>query len=318
MAAINVRKRTDILNRNLDNSRRKSNLSRSILVLSRICCAAVLLLLCACGGHSQINRLPQDGAPPPPHNPPPPAPITITAAQVIPSQPATWTFSGLNGCQMVINISPAPVTDFIPPNSLRLTADKNGTNCYWNPGTPGAHLDAALATHSDGSINYIAFLITFPQSCNFCNGWTYMTADITPDGDGKIPYLIVPASATTGIINTVDTDYIGYSLSGTDPSILTFNSILTIAPSGKTHWRTTSTIENVATPSYSGPSISVEVFEGPCFRADGTYFADVSCNHEKMYWAPGAGFVKNMVFSIGAGELTLPDGSHNPVYDMQR
>lgn len=252
-------------------------------------------------------------------------PIIITVDQVfqIPSAPSSWRFYGANGCQMTIGIWQAPVTDVIHPNAVVFAADKwgptnNGTNCYWNPGTQAAHMEGIMQKQADGSFSYTAFNITFPFSCQFCNGWKYLTVDVAPSGDGKIPYLIVPASASSDRVDVVDTDYYGYGITGTDSSVLTWNSIIggTLPPA--THWRSVSTVEQVSTPSYSGPAISVEVFEGPCFRADGSYFAAAQCNHEKMWWAPQWGFIKNMVFSIGSGELLLSNGQHNPVYDMYR
>lgn len=253
-------------------------------------------------------------------------PVTITVDQVfqIPSGPAQWRFYGANGCQMTITMWQPPLTDIIRPNAIVFSADKwgpinNGTDCYWNPGTQAAHMDGIMQKQADGSFTYTAFNITFPFSCRFCaGGWKYLTVDVAPSGDGQIPYLIIPASASTDHVDVVDTNYYGYGQTGTDPSVLTWNSIISPMLPPATHWRSVSTVEFVSTPSYSGPAISVEVFEGPCFQANGAYFASPSCNHEKMWWAPQWGFVKNMVFSIGSGELLLANGQHNPVYDMYR
>src|SRR6267378_3389785 len=160
---------------------------------------AVLICLltfgCGDGSMSPAKPIPSGNAPPLP------AGVTITAAQVfqIPATPITWHFTGKNGCTMDLRVSAVTAaTNFVPADSMTWTADKhsttdpNATNCYWNPGTPKAHAQIVLAHQPDGSFSIIASLITFPLSCNFCTGgWTYMTQDVTPVGDGKIPYVII-------------------------------------------------------------------------------------------------------------------------------
>src|SRR5882762_10155259 len=156
-------------------------------------------------------------------------PVTITVDQVfqIPPAPSQWRFYGSNGCQMTITIWQPPLTDIIHPNATVFSADKSGTDCYWNPGTQAAHMDGIMQKQADGSFTYTAFNITFPFSCQFCaGGWKYLTVDVAPSGDGKIPYLIIPASASSDRVDVVDTDYYGYGIAGTDPSILTWNSII--------------------------------------------------------------------------------------------
>jgi hypothetical protein len=284
--------------------------------------ACLFVVGCGGGSMSPTKATSPTGAPPQPAGT-----TTITAAQVfqVPVTPTTWHFTGQNGCTMDLLVSAAPSTNFVPAGSMTWTTDKhsttdpNATNCYWNPGTPKAHAQIVLAHQPDGSFSIIANLITFPLSCNFCTGgWTYMTQDVTSVGDGKTPYIIIPASATSGTPTTVDTSYLGYNLTGTDPSTLTMDSVIGLVAPVTVHLRTTATVEKVSAPSYTGAALALEIWEGPCFRDDGSYFAAPQCNHEKTFYAPGLAYIKNITFSKGDGELLLPDGSHNPIYDIER
>lgn len=230
-------------------------------------------------------------------------PLTITAHDVFIPASGLWVFHNGYGDQTNITIwFPGP-SDFLPTGTIFWSYDKSACRAYWQPGVCGAHLDFALAPQLDGSFTSPASLITFPNSCPFCTGgWTQLTADLLPVGDGKIPFLIIPASATEGHISVVDTDYFGYNRAG----IITGNSIIPSPPPPvpMVHWRTSSYIEGVTTPSFSGKAMVSEQWEGPCFDASGNYAPQPGCAHEKWYFAPALGLVKVMFLNGGAGETT--------------
>lgn len=261
------------------------NLNRRVHQLKNLLlCAVVLILAVACvpaNLHAQ----------------------TITAAQVFYSpNPCTsgqhlglWRFFDGYGDQMTINIW-CPSTD-LGAGTVVWSYDKfDFGTCrgYWQPGTCNAHLDFLLTPQPDGSYVSPASLITFPQGCSWCIGWTIATADVTSVPGEATPYVIIPATATTGHITVTDTDYVGHWLTGT----LNFNSIVAQVPSSAmTHWRTESYIQNVQTPSYNGPALISEQWEGPCFDSTGTVEQDQpGCTHEKWSFAPAVGLVKVQVF----------------------
>ena len=291
-------------------------ISRIILLSKLSLCAAVLMLISACGGQVTRKTIDPSDNPPPPLTTQPSAPTSITASQVFtpPTTTQFWRYFGANGCQTSITSYPVPATDYLQPGSFAWSYDKTGTLCYWNPGVSGAHLDFIFgpADPNDGGYYSVASLVTFPQSCSWCGGWTMLTVDVQPVGAHPRPYLYVPGTAWSDHTVVIDTDYYGYG----QTDVLTLYSIIGPVLPPVTHWRNTISVKWIDPPPAAswpaGWAMANRQDEGPCFLADGTYFAAPQCNSEEAFFMPNYGFVLNRVYAIGAGPIT--DGR----YDMWR
>lgn len=255
---------------------------------------ALLVVFVGCGGKtSPIAHL---------------APTTLTAAQVFTTSMIgqTWTFQNGYGDTSIVSVEPAPpnAAGFSGNNAVFHYHDKSAARAYWNPGTPNAELWFVLHEQPDGSWNSTASLINFPQSCAFCSdppNWKTLTSDIRQVPGQPMPYGIIPASATSGVTDTVDTSYQSHTLfNGPQPD---FSDVtLTQSANAAISWRNNFYIENVSTPLYSGPAIVSEQWEGPCFPT-----MQPGCAHEKWYFAPGLGMVKVIPLNIGAGDNADPN-----------
>lgn len=174
----------------LDFYRCKIPLRQGLVLLSKIALAAVLLLLCACGGHSQINRLPQDGTPPPPHNPPPPPPPPIMASQVFSNIAETWQFQNAYGDLSWIQVLPQP------DGSTVWHFTKNTCRAYWTPGACSAELWFNLSLDS-GRWYSTGGHILFPFGAPWDSTPLDLTYTVYSDPGMPRPYLILADSGTT-------------------------------------------------------------------------------------------------------------------------
>jgi len=128
-----------------------------------------------------------------------------------------------------------------------------------------------------------------------------LTQNVERSGDGKIPYLIIPRSASAGSIVSDDTSYISFIVFGS----MTWESIESSVEPTSISWRTDSSIELVSTPVYSGPALvseQWESFSGPCFPS-----GQRGCAHEKWYFAPRIGLVRVVPIDTGTGTATDPN-----------
>lgn len=222
-----------------------------------------------------------------PLTPATPPPLTLTAAQVYtPSLGTQWTFQNGYGDLTFITQQAATPSDYLPVGSLNWVFQKNFARAYWGAGISDALLHFVLVPQPDGSYISPASLFYFPtQIPAYANGNRMLTMNITQVPGSIVPYTIIPASATAGVSISGQTQYDKYIAFGT----YTFNSILGLvaSPNARVQWRTTSYIENVTTPIYSGPAIVSEQFEDQCI-------------HEKWYFAPGLGLVKIVPMDNGS------------------
>jgi hypothetical protein len=250
-------------------------------------CLLFLILVSAIGCGGQTPRLPQDGGDPKPT--PTPASVTITASQVFtPHVGDVWTFK--NGYGDITTITMEAVTsNYLPTGSISWVYQKNACRAYWGAGICDALLHFVLSPQPDGSWVSMASLFYFPtQVPDYMNGHHSLTADFVQVPGMPVPYTIIPASATTGVTTSVPTEYDRYD----KYDVLTFDSVISGAPTARVPWRTDSYIENVSTPVYTGPALVSEQFESTCI-------------HEKWYFAPGHGLVK--VIPLDNGSCTPSD-----------
>lgn len=249
--------------------------------LSFLVLLTLTLAMTGCGSHAQTQRPIASSVPA----------ATITAAQVFDPQKQlnhTWTF--VNGYGDTTWITVQPVTsDFMPTGTVNLVFQKNSCRAYWGAGICDALIHFALSPQPDGSWASMTTLFDFPaQIPAYANGHRMITSDFMPVSGMFTPYTIIPASATDGKLESVSTDYDRYDAY----DAYTFNSIVYGQPSARVFWQTTSYIENVTTPVYSGPALVSEQFES-------------SCIHEKWYLAPDLGIVK--IVPLDNGSCTPSD-----------
>jgi hypothetical protein len=228
---------------------------------------------------------------------PTPAAVTITAAQVFtPHVGDVWTFKNGYGDITTITMEAVPASNLVPAGSISLVYTKNSCRAYWGAGICDALLHFVLSPQPDGSWVSMASLFYFPtQIPDYMNGHHMATSDTIQVPGMPMPYTIVPASATTGITNSVLTMYDRWD----ESDVLTFDSVISGPAAARVRWQTDSYIENVSTPIYSGPALVSEQFESTCI-------------HEKWYFAPGHGLVK--VIPLDNGSCTVSD----PLLTMER
>jgi len=254
---------------------------------------ALLAVLVGCGG--SVNPRPSAAAA-----------KTITSADVFNTGMIgqTWTFHNGYGDATTIAIESAPaIAAGFGGNNVVFHYKKDNARAYWNPGTPDAELWFVLHQQADTSWTSTASLISFQESCVFCNDpphWTSLTANSRPVAGKPIPYAIIPASVTSGTTNTIDTMYdLHMAFNNAEPD---FSDITLTQPSiSQVPWHNSFYIENVALPIYAGPAIVSEQWEGPCFPD-----MQPGCAHEKWYFAPAVGLVLVMPLNIGAGDNADP------------
>jgi hypothetical protein len=242
-----------------------------------------ITIISGCGGHAQCPASTS-------------TPITLTAAQVFtPSLGQVWTFRNGYGDLTTIT-QQAATSSSLPAGSINFVYQKNSCRAYWAAGICDALLHFVLVPQPDGSWTSPASLFYFPtQLPDYMNGHHTQTSNFVQVPGMPIPYTIVPASATTGVTNSVPTQYDRWDA----PDAYTFDSIVSGSPAARVRWQTTSYIEDVSTPVYSGPALVSEQFESACI-------------HEKWYFAPGHGLVK--VIPLDNGSCTPTD----PMQTMER
>jgi hypothetical protein len=162
---------------------------------------------------------------------------------------------------------------------------KTACEAYWAIGACDAETWFVLSPVADGSWIAAASLINFPTELPAWVGGHHLTTQdyVTPEGS-PTPYLIVPAGAVAGKMDSRVTSYLRYD--GYDE--LTYNSVVSATATAQVFWRTDSYLESVTTPVYSGPALVSEQWEG-------------TCGHEKWYFAPGLGLVKVVSLNDGSG-----------------
>lgn len=261
-------------------------------------CFALLLLslsLFGCGGIVNDQDSPAPRATPTPA--PVTAPVTITAAQVFSASIGqVWTFRNGYGDLTTITIEAPPSGNYLPAGSVVFHYRKNACRAYPAAGVCGAEYLFALSPEADGSWRSIFTGFIFPDTPPaWANGSHLWTADFQQVPGMPLPYTIIPATATTGITNSVPTDYDRWD----DAGVVNFDSIISGPAAARVRWQTDSYIENVSTLVYSGPGLVSDQFESACI-------------HEKWYFAPGLGLVK--VIPLDNGSCTPGD----PLLTMER
>lgn len=215
---------------------------------------------------------------------------TLTAAQVYtPTLGQTWTFRNGYGDLLWITQQAATPSDYLPANALNWVFQKNACRAYWGAGICDALIHFVLVPQPDGSWTSPATLFDFPtQVPDYMNGHHMQTSNYLQVSGMPVPYTIIPASATSGWLSYNPTYYDRWDA----PDAYTFNSIVSGPLADRVRWNTTSYIENVSTPVYSGPALVSEQFESNCI-------------HEKWYFAPGFGLVK--IVPLDNGSCTPSD-----------
>jgi hypothetical protein len=202
-----------------------------------------------------------------------------------------WTFRNGYGDKTLISIEPPPTGAY--PGCSVWHYTKDNARAYWQPGIVGAELHFVLCQQDDGSWMSRASLADLPP--------LLLTQNVERSGDGKIPYLIVPESASEGSIVSDETSYVSFIVFGS----MTWESIESSAEPTLIAWRTDSSVEFVSTPVYSGPALvseQWESFSGPCFPP-----GHAGCAHEKWYFAPRIGLVRVVPIDIGTGTAADPN-----------
>jgi hypothetical protein len=203
----------------------------------------------------------------------------------------TWIFQNGYGDKTFISLEQPPLGTYSGCSVWHYT--KDNARAYWQPGVAGADLHFVLCRQADGTWMSKAILANLPP--------LLLTQNVGRSGDGKIPYLIIPRSASEGSVVSDDTSYISFILFGS----MTWESIESSVQPTSIDWRTDSSIEFVSTPVYSGPALVSEQWEsysGPCFPP-----GQHGCAHEKWYFAPRIGLVRVVPIDIGAGTLADPN-----------
>lgn len=222
---------------------------------------------------------------------------TITASQVFSTQMIgqTWSFQNSYGDITTIDIQAAPVTDYVPQGCTVWHFAKTTIRAYWSPGTPNAENWQIVCPAADGSWYSIGNLVGFPSGCSYCAGPFFETQDVQPTEPGKLPYIMVPASATSRQTATVSTNYANYIITGSTTAALTYDSVVTAqnrSPFFPTvPWTTNATIEQIITPLYSGPALANDQHEGIV--------------NERWFFAPGLGLVE--IQPVHGGSDTDPE-----------
>ena len=213
----------------------------------------------------------------------------ITGTQVFTSSMVgqTWTFQNSYGDVTTIQVSAAPVTNYIPAGCVVWDFKKNNARAYWSPGNTTAENLQVLCPQKDGSWNSILNLSNFPDGQAPSTTPLIETQEVQPNEPGKLPYILIPASGSI----SVSTAYINYI----DLTQLTFNSIVDPAHQSPffpvVPWTTNGMIAQVDTPIYKGPALVSDQHEGVV--------------NEKWYFAPGLGLVE--IQPIHGGSDTDPE-----------
>jgi hypothetical protein len=237
----------------------------------------------------------------------------ITAAEAYsPRIGERWTFVNGYGdtTTIVTQAAPNPVACRGGANVV-WRYEKSNARAYWLPGVPEATIDFVLHQDPDSSWRSTASVISFPQSCPWCNGATKYTWDVldnaapTPNG-----YRITPPSIRVG----EHLSFESYIDSKGGEGIHTLGCVvpdgqLIALPGHGLQWRTEFYIETVSTPLYSGPASVSEQWE----NCNVTH-TNPGCGHEKWWFAPGYGLVKVHQINSGSGV----DGDLDPRIIMVR
>lgn len=229
------------------------------------------------------------------------APIFAADVFVPPAQTSHWTFQDGYGNSMTITIWTGGPTTFFPANTTFWSYDKSSCSAYPYPGVCGVHIDQGLVKQADGSYLATGKILHFPASCSSCSGgWTVATAQMQQIGGNGPAGIVIPARAQSGYLTVIDTAYTSYF----EPGVATFDSILAaVQPVSPVHWRTTSYVDNIVTPSYSGPAVAVDVWDGACFDSTGVELPPQqqqppqNCSHQRMYFVASLGLMKIQTFA---------------------
>jgi hypothetical protein len=180
---------------------------------------------------------------------------------------------------------------------LDMYITKSATSAYWAAGVPGAWDNFILKSDSESwrSVTEFAGYQTVPP---------IITTQKNPILGSPLPYFVLPPNLRISRGETVEID------TAYTPVIVWFQDLSSCALSSDAnqppgswgwpigspiHWHTTTTVENVSTPVYTGDAVKTVYCETP---AGGT------CTSETWYFAPLIGLVE-ISFPPQAG---IPNG----------
>lgn len=155
-----------------------------------------------------------------------------------------------------------------------------------------------------GSWISTASLMSFPIGSWFAPGQpAYYTVNLAQNPTGTHQgYLIIPAQATSSPASVI-THYFSYWKTASDPSVFTYNSIISGPTPNPTEWRTDAYTRSVNIAGvYSGPTMVSDQHEA-CDPAtlDGLY-----CAAEDWDFAPGLGIVRIHITNSGTNQPLDP------------
>jgi hypothetical protein len=244
----------------------------------------------------------------------------ITADQVFDTSMIgqTWHFKdGFNDDMWIaIEAAPQPVIAGYGGTNVVWHYTKSGCNGYWAIGTCNAELRFVLhkvdqtdinngMTAEIGSWLSTASLISFPTAPWWATPGQplYSTFDLAQNPTGTHQgYLIIPLQATPNSLS-VATHYFGYSKTGTDASVLTFDSVISGTPPNATEWRTDTYTRTVNIPGvYSGPTMVSDQHEA----CDPVSLDGMFCAAENWDFAPGLGLVRINITNDGHNQPLDP------------
>jgi hypothetical protein len=181
-----------------------------------------------------------------------PTPTPLTAAQVFSNTAETWNFKNSSGDTTTIEVIR------VDENHSTWHYTKSAGRAYWAPPTPNAEIWFDLERDFLGDWYSTGGLVNEP-------GIPMQRYAVTTKAGQPRPYLILPSLA--------DFSYTAIF----DDVIPSGDGQVFVAPN--TPWKTSSYMEFVTTPVFTGMAYVSDQFEGPCI-------------HEKWYFAPKIGMVK--------------------------
>lgn len=204
-----------------------------------------------------------------------PNPPMLTADQIFSNKAETWTFQ--NGYGDITTVEVIPVD----ANHTTWHYGKTVTRAYWAPGVPQAEIWFDLERDAEGNWFSTGGVMNMPQggpNPNFPDPVIMTRYPVPQDAGQPRPYLILPART-------------GFAYQAVFADTLPIGTNKLIAVPG-TVWKTSSYVEFVDTPVYSGLAYVSDQWEGQCV-------------HEKWWLAPSIGMVK--VLPIDEGFCTGTD-----------
>lgn len=189
----------------------------------------------------------------------PVAPHVLTAADIFSNKAETWTFQNSYGDITTIEVTP------VDANHSTWHYTKTTDRAYWQAGVPQAEVWFDLERDSSGNWYSTGGVVNEPLGAFGSAPVVDMRYAVSTKAGQQRPYLILPHSADFAYQTLFDD-----TVPGENGALVTFPDM---------QWKTSSYMEFVSTPVYTGMAYVSDQWEGACV-------------HEKWWLAPNVGLVK--------------------------